>query len=62
MVWIPGGEFSMGSADPTREICGGSFLCTDLYCTLYWVGSRGKGEPDSSACHTGFRCVKSPSS
>lgn len=43
-----------------RSQRGGSFLCTDLYCTRYWVGSRGKGEPDSSACHTGFRCVMSP--
>src|SRR4051794_14363406 len=23
MVWIPGGEFSMGTDDPTREVCGG---------------------------------------
>ena len=23
MVWIPGGEFSMGKSDPTIEICGG---------------------------------------
>jgi formylglycine-generating enzyme required for sulfatase activity len=39
---------------------GGSFLCTDQYCTRYWTGSRGKGEPDSAACHVGFRCVRSP--
>jgi formylglycine-generating enzyme required for sulfatase activity len=37
---------------------GGSFLCTDQYCTRYWTGSRGKGEPDSAACHIGFRCVR----
>ncbi|MBA4136015.1 MAG: sulfatase-modifying factor protein [Opitutus sp.] len=36
---------------------GGSFLCSDQYCTRYWVGSRGRGEPDSSASHVGFRCV-----
>lgn len=24
MVWIPGGEFSMGATDPTRCVCGGS--------------------------------------
>src|SRR6185436_5860930 len=23
MVWIPGGEFSMGTTDPTLELCGG---------------------------------------
>src|SRR6187402_3287493 len=22
MVWIPGGEFSMGSDDPTKSLCG----------------------------------------
>jgi formylglycine-generating enzyme len=38
---------------------GGSFLCTDQYCTRYMVGTRGKGEPNSSANHLGFRCVKS---
>ena len=24
MAWIPGGEFSMGSSDPRRELCGGN--------------------------------------
>ncbi|MBI2823657.1 MAG: formylglycine-generating enzyme family protein [Planctomycetia bacterium] len=38
---------------------GGSFLCTDQYCTRYMPGSRGKGAPDSGANHLGFRCVKS---
>ena len=37
---------------------GGSFLCTSEYCTRYQVGSRGRGEPASSANHVGFRCVK----
>lgn len=37
---------------------GGSFLCTDLYCTRYLVGTRGKGEERSSSDHLGFRCVK----
>jgi formylglycine-generating enzyme len=37
---------------------GGSFLCTDQYCTRYMVGSRGKGEFRSSSNHVGFRCVK----
>jgi len=36
---------------------GGSFLCTDQYCTRYMVGTRGKSEPASGACHLGFRCV-----
>lgn len=37
---------------------GGSFLCTDQYCTRYMVGSRGKGEFRSASNHVGFRCVK----
>lgn len=39
---------------------GGSFLCTDAYCTRYMLGSRGKGELLSGSNHTGFRCVLSP--
>lgn len=37
---------------------GGSFLCTDQYCTRYMVGTRGKGEVRSATNHIGFRCVK----
>jgi sulfatase modifying factor 1 len=37
---------------------GGSFLCTDQYCTRYMVGSRGKGEYKSASNHVGFRCVE----
>lgn len=37
---------------------GGSFLCTDQYCTRYLVGTRGKGEYKSPANHIGFRCVQ----
>jgi len=37
---------------------GGSFLCTDEYCTRYMVGTRGKGDPSSPASHLGFRTVK----
>lgn len=37
---------------------GGSFLCTDKYCTRYMVGSRGKGEYRTATNHAGFRCVK----
>jgi formylglycine-generating enzyme required for sulfatase activity len=38
---------------------GGSFLCTDQYCTRYMVGTRGKGEISTGSNHLGFRCVKS---
>jgi sulfatase modifying factor 1 len=37
---------------------GGSFLCTDEYCSRYRVGTRGKGDPDTGTNHLGFRCVK----
>ena len=37
---------------------GGSFLCTDQYCTRYMVGTRGKGEWRSATNHIGFRCVQ----
>ena len=37
---------------------GGSFLCSDRYCTRYLVGSRGKGASDSAGTNIGFRCVK----
>ena len=47
-------------AEPTeqkRVHRGGSFLCTDLYCTRYMVGTRGKGEVRTASNHVGFRCV-----
>ena len=37
---------------------GGSYLCTEQYCTRYMVGTRGKGEVNSASNHLGFRCVK----
>jgi sulfatase modifying factor 1 len=37
---------------------GGSYLCTDQYCTRYMVGTRGKGEVTTGSNHLGFRCVK----
>jgi formylglycine-generating enzyme required for sulfatase activity len=39
---------------------GGSFLCTDEYCTRYMVGTRGKGEVTTGSNHLGFRCVRTP--
>jgi formylglycine-generating enzyme required for sulfatase activity len=46
-------------AEKKRVHRGGSFLCTDLYCTRYMVGTRGKGEVRTASNHVGFRCVKS---
>ncbi len=47
-------------AEPTEKKHvhrGGSFLCTDQYCTRYMVGTRGKGEATTGSNHLGFRCV-----
>jgi formylglycine-generating enzyme required for sulfatase activity len=43
---------------PKRVHRGGSYLCTDQYCTRYMVGTRGKGDVRSGSNHLGFRCVK----
>jgi formylglycine-generating enzyme required for sulfatase activity len=37
---------------------GGSFLCTDEYCSRYMVGTRGKGEASTGTNHLGFRLVR----
>jgi formylglycine-generating enzyme required for sulfatase activity len=37
---------------------GGSYLCTDQYCSRYMVGTRGKGEPSTGTNHLGIRLVK----
>lgn len=43
---------------PKRVHRGGSFLCTEQYCSRYMVGTRGKGEPSTGTNHLGFRLVK----
>jgi len=43
-----------------RVLRGGSFLCTEQYCSRYIVGTRGKGEVSSGSNHLGFRCVRGP--
>ena len=40
-----------------RVMRGGSFLCSDAYCLGYQPGTRMKSTPDTSLCHTGFRCA-----
>jgi len=45
---------------PKRVQRGGSYLCSDQYCSRYIVGTRGKGEISSATNHIGFRCVKDP--
>lgn len=57
-----GPESSHDPSEPgvaKRVMRGGSYLCTDQYCTAYEVGARGKGAADSGTNHLGFRCVMS---
>jgi sulfatase modifying factor 1 len=44
-------------SDKKKVHRGGSFLCTDQYCSRYMVGTRGKGEITTGTNHLGFRCV-----
>ncbi|MEO7717040.1 MAG: formylglycine-generating enzyme family protein [Capsulimonas sp.] len=44
---------------PKRAQRGGSFLCTDQYCSRYMPGSRGKGDVLTGTSNVGFRCVVS---
>jgi Zn-dependent protease len=58
-----GPESGFDPAEPEekkRVHRGGSFLCTDQYCTRYMIGTRGKGEVNTASNHVGFRCVKDP--
>ena len=56
-----GPDTSFDPAEPNEKKKvhrGGSFLCTDQYCSRYVVGTRGKGEVSTGTNHLGFRCVK----
>ncbi|RLS40850.1 MAG: formylglycine-generating enzyme family protein [Planctomycetota bacterium] len=56
-----GPETPFDPAEPTekkRVHRGGSYLCTDQYCTRYLIGTRGKGEHRTGSNHVGFRCVR----
>lgn len=41
-----------------RVIRGGSFLCSEAYCSGYRNARRMGSTPDTGLSHTGFRCVK----
>jgi sulfatase modifying factor 1 len=41
-----------------KVIRGGSYLCHASYCNRYRVAARTSNTPDSSTCHTGFRCAR----
>jgi len=56
-----GPESSFDPSEPgvaKRVHRGGSFLCTEQYCSRYMVGTRGKGEPSTGTNHLGIRLVK----
>jgi sulfatase modifying factor 1 len=73
--WRPAGQFSGPVVDPPgpdssfdpqepgiikRVQRGGSFMCSEQYCVGYRVAARMKGEQDTGAFHTGFRCIVTP--
>jgi len=53
----PGPSDSFDPSEPGVQK-GGSFLCTDQYCSRYMPGGRGKGAPDTGTNHLGFRLVR----
>ena len=53
----PDSSYDPGDDQPQRVQRGGSFLCTDQYCTRYMMGTRGKGDTDTGNNNVGFRCV-----
>jgi formylglycine-generating enzyme required for sulfatase activity len=42
---------------PKRVIRGGSFLCSETYCTSYRVSARKGADPFSAMSHLGFRTI-----
>jgi sulfatase modifying factor 1 len=55
----PKSSYDPAGPDELKKVHrGGSFLCTDLYCSRYLVGSRGKGEVKTASNHVGFRCIR----
>lgn len=59
----PGPATSFDPSEPgvqKRVHRGGSFLCTEQYCSRYMVGTRGKGESSTGTNHLGFRLVRDP--
>jgi formylglycine-generating enzyme required for sulfatase activity len=55
----PADSFDPDERGVTKRVHrGGSFLCTDQYCSRYMVGTRGKGDVGTGTNHLGFRCVR----
>ena len=52
---------SFDPGDPLAEkfvVRGGSYLCSDSYCSGYRVARRMRTTPDTGMGHLGFRCVR----
>jgi formylglycine-generating enzyme len=45
---------------PSRVQRGGSFLCSEGYCSRYRPSARQGCSPDTGMAHVGFRCVRTP--
>ena len=45
---------------PSRVQRGGSFLCSDGFCSRYRPSARHRCSPDTGMSHVGFRCVRTP--
>jgi sulfatase modifying factor 1 len=45
---------------PSRVQRGGSFLCSDNFCSRYRPSARHGCSPDTGMTHAGFRCVMTP--
>jgi len=55
----PDSSYDPSEANTPKKVHrGGSFLCTDQYCSRYIVGTRGKGDVGTGTNHLGFRCVR----
>ena len=55
----PTTSFDPGEPGVSKKVLrGGSYLCSDLYCTGYRPSARMKSSPDTGLSHSGFRCVK----
>jgi sulfatase modifying factor 1 len=48
------------SSGDERVQRGGSWRCSDQYCSGYRTSARGHGEPKAAINHSGFRCVRDP--
>lgn len=46
------------NSDQHKVLRGGSFLCSESYCTGYRAAARMGSTPDTGLEHTGFRCVR----